>query len=140
MLKGFKEAASEANCVINRVTVVENPWCTIGGIATAVLEADEFIAPINAVPGDVLVLTKPLGTQIACAAFTPNRRQKLENVTNSLELEYLRDQAAESMGRLNRIGAELMHNFGAHACTDVTGFGILGHAKNLAMFQVISNF
>lgn len=121
------------------MTAVENPWCTLGGVATAVLSAGEFIPPIHAVPGDLLVLTKPLGTQIACAAHTPSRREKLANVASLEELDLLREQAAASMGRLNRIGANLMHEFHAHACTDVTGFGILGHARNLAMFQVSKN-
>ena len=44
-------------------------------------------------------------------------------------------KATESMQRLNRVGAELMHKYGAHAATDVTGFGILGHARNLAENQ-----
>lgn len=64
IVQGFSEAAKEADCKINRVTAVENPWCTIGGIATAVLPLDQIVLPLNAQPGDVLILTKPLGTQV----------------------------------------------------------------------------
>lgn len=70
LLKGFSEAAKEAGCLINRVTAVENPWCTLGGIATAVLPDGDFILPLNAVAGDVLVLTKPLGTQVCSVTTT----------------------------------------------------------------------
>lgn len=44
-------------------------------------------------------------------------------------------KAADSMGRLNRNAARLMHRHGAHAATDVTGFGLIGHARNLAANQ-----
>lgn len=52
-----------------------------------------------------------------------------ENVTQS----YMK--AVDSMVRLNLVGAKLMHKYNAHAATDITGFGLLGHALNLAQFQ-----
>lgn len=47
---------------------VVNPWCTIGGVASSICQPNDYIVPDNAVVGDVLVLTKPLGTQVAVNA------------------------------------------------------------------------
>lgn len=139
IIKGFKAAALEAGCKVNQVTVLSNPWCTIGGVATAVCSLKEFITPENAKAGDVLVLTKPLGTQIACSVHhwidVPEKWEKIKNVVTKEDLELAFVQAAKSMGRLNLVAATLMHKYNAHCSTDVTGFGILGHAENLVKFQ-----
>ena len=58
-----------------------NPWCTIGGVATTVCQPNEFIIPDSAVVGDVLVLTKPLGTQVEFLTLSsngPNERNTRE--------------------------------------------------------------
>lgn len=139
IIKGFKAAALEAGCKIDQVTILQNPWCTIGGIATAFCSLNEIILPQNARAGDVLVLTKPLGTQIACSVHhwidIPEKWQKIKNVVTREDLELAFNQAVKSMGRLNRIAATLMHKFNAHCCTDITGFGVFGHAQNLVKFQ-----
>nr|CAD7607689.1 unnamed protein product [Timema genevievae] len=71
-------------------------------------------SPDNAVVGDVLVLTKPLGTQVAVNAH----------------------QWLDQPERWNRIKlVVLMHKYNAHGATDITGFGLLGHAQNLAKHQ-----
>jgi selenide,water dikinase len=139
LMSGFTDLAEEAGtCVTGGQTVV-NPWMTFGGVATSVCSRDEFIMPDGAEVGDVLVLTKPLGTQIAV-----NAHQWLENsemfsrisnvvTVDNVKLAYRR--AMSSMSRLNRTGAVLMKKYGAHGATDVTGFGILGHASNLAEAQ-----
>ena len=143
-----------------------NPWPIIGGIASTVCRDSDFILyfhikfktnlyflrPENAVAGDVLVLTKPLGTQIAVNAHQwlhiPEKWERIKDVITPDEgkfsfcrrfliilAERCYEVAMESMARLNRTGARLMHKHHAHACTDVTGFGILGHARNLAKNQ-----
>ena len=68
MMRGFKDCALEAGCSVTGGQTVMNPWCTIGGVATTVCQPNEFIIPDSAVVGDVLVLTKPLGTQVAVNA------------------------------------------------------------------------
>lgn len=99
----------------------------------------EFISPLAAEPGDLLVLTKPLGTQIICNAFTwlqdIDKKQKILKVVCESDILSAHEDAVKSMSRLNRMGAILMHKYKAHAATDVTGFGILGHANNLAKHQ-----
>lgn len=64
---------------------------------------------------------------------------KISGVTSVAEVKAGYRAATLSMARLNRIGAQLMHKYGATAATDVTGFGILGHATNLAQNQVSSS-
>jgi len=142
LIRGFNDLSKEAgtNCT-GRQTVM-NPWPIVGGVAMSVLPESKFIRPDAAVPGDAIVLTKPLGTQLAVNAHQwkhtkPDRFQKLlesGNVTEA-DVDEAMAVASASMSRLNRNGAKLMHKYDAHAATDVTGFGILGHLKNLASSQ-----
>jgi selenide,water dikinase len=110
-------------------------------VATAVVPKDEFVSSDGAQVGDVLVLKKPLGTQVAVNVHqwqhTNNSRHWLlcqEFVTDE-EAQDMMHAAVCSISRLNRNGARLMINYKAHAATDVTGFGILGHAQNLSENQ-----
>ncbi|XP_078520652.1 selenide, water dikinase 2-like [Lissotriton helveticus] len=139
MVKGFRDAAEEGGTSVTGGQTVYNPWIIIGGVATVVCQPSEFIMPENAVPGDVLVLTKPLGTQVAVNAHqwldNPERWNKIKLVVSEEEVELAYQEAMHSMATLNRTAAGLMHTFNAHAATDITGFGILGHAQNLAKQQ-----
>ncbi|XP_054274520.1 inactive selenide, water dikinase-like protein [Macrosteles quadrilineatus] len=139
MIEGFKDAAAEAGSLVSGGETAINPWVTIGGVATSICPADGFISPENAVEGDVLVLTKPLGTQVAVNvhvwADMPTRWANIEHVVTKEQVKKAYERAMYSMARLNKTAAALMHVHKAHAATDVTGFGILGHAENLAKFQ-----
>lgn len=91
-------------------------------------------------PGDVLVLTKPLGNQLAVNAHqwlisNPTKWETIKDAITEQEVIDAYEYAITSMIRLNRTAARLMKEYGAHAATDVTGFGILGHASNLAKNQ-----
>ena len=139
MIQGFKDCAQEAGTSVNGGQTVFNPWLIIGGVATSVCTTREFISPDNAMVSDVLVLTKPLGTQVAVNANqwldNPERWNKIKLVVTENEVRKAYLRAMSSMSRLNRIAAILMHKYNAHAATDVTGFGLLGHAQNLARYQ-----
>ncbi|NXH63663.1 SPS2 dikinase, partial [Rhabdornis inornatus] len=110
------------------------PWGGVCPILTPALPR-----PDSAVPGDVLVLTKPLGTHMAVSAHQwldiPERWNKIKLVVTREEVELAYQEAVSSMATLNRTAAGLMRAFGAHAATDVTGFGVLGHARALAAQQ-----
>ncbi|MGH0162372.1 UNVERIFIED_CONTAM: hypothetical protein FKN15_071915 [Acipenser sinensis] len=139
IIQGFKDAAEEAGTSVTGGQTVLNPWIVLGGVATTVCQPNEFIMPDNAVPGDVLVLTKPLGTQVAVAVHQwldiPEKWNKIKLVVTQEDVELAYQEAMMNMARLNRTAAGLMHTFNAHAATDITGFGILGHAQNLARQQ-----
>jgi len=140
MMEGFQDTAREAGCLVTGGQTVINPWCTIGGVASTVCSDGDVVMPESARPGDVLVLTKPLGTQVAVNAHqwleVPERWSKIQAVTTAAEVKAGYLSATHSMARLNLTGARLMHKYEANAATDVTGFGILGHADNLAKNQI----
>lgn len=141
MIRGFNDCAAEAGTLITGGQSILNPWPIIGGVANVMCHKDEFIKPNSAKAGDVLVLTKPLGTQPAV-----NLRQKLsaEGGTDFFKGKPITEEeinnayflAMESMGTLNKNCASLMKRFEAKGATDITGFGILGHTQNLAAAQV----
>lgn len=139
IMRGFKDSALEAGTSVTGGQTVVNPWCTIGGVASTVCQPNEYIVPDNAVVGDVLVLTKPLGTQVAVNAHQwldlPERWNRIKLVVSEDDVRKAYQRAMDSMARLNRIAARLMHKYNAHGATDVTGFGLLGHAQNLAKHQ-----
>jgi len=140
MIEGFNDAAKEAGTLVTGGQTVFNPWPIIGGVAMSTCHANQIIRPENAVPGDVLVLTKPLGTQLAVNLHQwflkkDKHWDKVKDLVTEAEVHVAYNAAINQMGRLNRNGALLMQKYGAHACTDVTGFGILGHSQNLASNQ-----
>lgn len=139
MIKGFEDCANEAGTTVNGGQTVMNPWIIIGGVATSVCSVQEYISPDNAMVSDVLVLTKPLGTQVAVNAHqwldNQERWNKIKLVVNEDDVKKAYLRSISSMTRLNKVAAQLMHKYNAHAATDVTGFGLLGHAQNLAKFQ-----
>lgn len=99
----------------------------------------EIIRPVNAQVGDVIILTKALGTQVAVNLWQwrkrPERWQRVADVVTERDAEEAFSMASESMSRLNLNAARLMHKYGAHSATDVTGFGLLAHARNQAKSQ-----
>ena len=139
MIEGFRDCAREAGTMVQGGQTVINPWLIIGGVATSVCASNEFISPDNAMVSDVLVLTKPLGTQVAVNAHQwldlPERWNKIKLVVTEEDVRKAYYRSINSMTRLNKIASQLMHKYNAHAATDVTGFGLLGHAQNLAKHQ-----
>jgi selenide,water dikinase len=139
LIRGFNDLAKEADTNCTGGQTVLNPWPIIGGTAHTVCRDEDIIRPVGAVAGDVLILTKPLGTQVAVNlrqwAASDEGWAKVGDVFPRGRVADVFEAATLSMARLNKTGAELMHTHGAHAATDVTGFGILGHAENLAKSQ-----
>uniref|UniRef100_A0A2K5SAJ7 selenide, water dikinase n=1 Tax=Cebus imitator TaxID=2715852 RepID=A0A2K5SAJ7_CEBIM len=130
-VKGFRDATEEEGTAVAGGQTLLNPWIIIGGVGTVVCQPNEVIMPNRAVTGDVLVLTKPLGAQVAVNAHQWLDNPERWNKDGGLQ----RREAMFSMTTLNRTAAGLMHTFNAHAATDITGFGILGHSQNLAKQQ-----
>ena len=96
--------------------------------------------PNHAQPGDALILTKPLGTRLAINAMQwlkTNKQKRDKILVDSTESELVDAyyRAEQQMGTLSLVGASLIRKYKAGACTDVTGFGILGHANYLAQAQ-----
>ena len=88
---------------------------------TGVIHPDKVLTKAAAKAGDVLYLTKPLGTGVITTAHK-------RDVVDKADL----DAACTSMLKLNRRAAQLAQQVGVHACTDITGFGIVGHTREVA--------
>ncbi|GLV39289.1 Selenophosphate synthetase 1 [Carabus blaptoides fortunei] len=139
-VRGFREKAMEAGVEPSCQSVNENPWLLMGGVATTICNDKEYLTPLRATNGDVLILTKPLGAEVMRRAYQNICQDDVikDEILKVTSLECVKDgftHAMMSMERLNKTAALLMYKYDAHAATDVTGFGLLGHAENLAKEQ-----
>ncbi len=121
IFRGGAAKLKEAGCALLGGHTVRDPEIKFGYAITGLVEEDALLTNAGARPGDLLVLTKPLGTGVIATA-QKNGRAREESVRAS----------GVSMARLNRIPAELARRYNASAATDITGFGLVGHALGLA--------
>ncbi len=133
MIRGFNDCATEANTMITGGQSIMNPWPIIGGVANVMCDEREYTRPNKGVDGDVLVLTKPLGTQVAVNLYEwyIGKEEKMEKVGHLVKSEEILNSyylAMESMAHLNKNTATLMKKYKCHGATDITGFGLIGHA------------
>lgn len=122
ILAGAHDTAKEAGVLIVGGHSVEDSQLKFGMAVTGVVDRDKIWRNHGARVGDRLILTKPLGTGVLATAL---KRDQLDGAgQRALE---------DSMRRLNRRAAEVLRNFPAavHACTDVTGFGLVGHLAEM---------
>ncbi|MCL2033736.1 MAG: selenide, water dikinase SelD [Oscillospiraceae bacterium] len=121
ILKGGLNKASEAGAVIAGGHTIDDNEPKYGLCVTGIAKPHEIWTNKSAVPGDVLILTKPLGTGISITA------RKLDKLSDDELLP-----AIESMKTLNKYARDEAVAVGVNACTDVTGFSLLGHAHEMA--------
>jgi selenide,water dikinase len=121
VLRGGLEIVEKAGALLVGGHSVEDPEFKYGLSVTGVVHPDKVVTNAGARPGDRLILTKPLGTGILATAIKGN------TITREVE-----EEAVSWMTTLNSDAAEAMQEVGASACTDVTGFGLLGHALEMA--------
>ncbi|BFF97954.1 inactive selenide water dikinase-like protein [Drosophila madeirensis] len=139
-MRGYKRCAAEAGARITGIQSIVNPWCILGGVATSVCQKDGFIEQGNAIAGDVLLLTKPLGTQLALDAYqsicdAESRSKRIKLTITEEQVKQAHRQAINSMCRLNRVAARLMFKHNAHGTTQIGELGLVGHAQHLANMQ-----
>jgi selenide,water dikinase len=121
ILRGGVDKIHEAGAVVIGGHSVSDPEMKFGYSITGVVHPDRVLANSGALPGDVLVFTKAIGTGVIATALK-------RGIADPGHVE----ASIQSMLTLNRRAAEAMALFGAHACTDVTGFGLIGHAREMA--------
>jgi len=121
LLRGGMDKLAEADVTIVGGHSINDEEVKFGFAVTGVVDPEHMVTNAGAQPGDWLVLTKPLGTGIVALASQIGRASPPAV-----------DAAHRSMAALNRAAAELMVELSAHACTDVTGFGLVGHLYQLA--------
>ena len=120
ILKGGHAKAQEAGCLIIGGHTVDDEEPKYGLAAVGLVEPGKQITNASARPGDRLVLTKPLGTGIITTAGK-------QGVANPEVL----NRAISIMSTLNRAASQAMVAVGVNACTDITGFGLLGHLSSM---------
>ena len=120
IFQGGRDKAAEAGCAIVGGHTVLDPELKYGLCVVGSVDAEPAFSQTGARPGDVLVLSKPIGSGIAAQAIKGER----------LTSEELASVIA-AMSRLNRDACEAGRAAGVRAATDVTGFGLLGHLQHL---------
>jgi selenide,water dikinase len=120
ILSGASAIAEEAGIAIAGGHTIKSEEPIFGLAVTGTVHPKKAIANSGAKPGDVLILTKPLGLGIITTA-AKNDKDELNAIGEAIRV----------MTTLNRAAAEVLANFEVHALTDVTGFGLLGHLRNM---------
>lgn len=137
LLKGFHDFSNKLNAPIIGGHTIINPWPLLGGCATGISHPDRIIYSSGAQPGDILILTKALGTQPAMAVYRLLRdsiispKEIFPDIAPK-DLELLPELAIKTMTTSEKPVAEIIHENPVHAATDVTGFGLVGHAQEIA--------
>ena len=121
ILKGGLDKMREARVTLVGGHSVDDKELKYGLAVTGIVHPGRLVTNAGAKAGDKLILTKPLGTGIIGTALKAGLADK-ETV----------EKFTKCMTTLNDRASELMQEFGVHACTDITGFGLLGHACQMA--------
>ena len=120
VLQGGYAKAAEADCLIVGGHTVDDPEPKYGLSVVGVVHPGQEVTNAAARPGDKLVLTKPIGTGIIT---TGQKQQKVD--------PGVLKGAVDTMATLNRDASEAMMAVGVNACTDITGFGLMGHLRSM---------
>lgn len=121
ILRGGAEKVAEAGGALAGGHTVDDREPKYGLSVMGLVHPDHVLTKANAQVGDVLVLTKALGAGIITTALKGEAADPMHVA-----------RAVESMKRLNRQAAQFLQQVGTHACTDITGFALLGHAHEMA--------
>ncbi len=120
ILSGGQQKIAEAGAVMVGGHTIDDDEPKYGLSVTGIVHPSKILANAGAQPGDALILTKAIGTGVL---YTAMRADLFPAGVAA---------AAQSMAQLNRYSAEIMAHYPVHACTDITGFGLLGHAYEMA--------
>lgn len=126
ILHGGIDKMAEAGVPVIGGHSVKNDEIKAGFAVTGLIDPNDIITNAGVEPGDVLVLTKPIGMGIVGSAARTDRASA-EAVAATVD----------AMTTLNRTASELMREFDAHACTDITGFGLIGHLSSMVSASAV---
>ena len=121
VIRGGVDKASEAGVIIAGGHTTDDAEPKYGLAVTGIVDPDKMWTNHGAQPGDALVLTKPLGSGVITTALRSGRID-VQKAQPMIDI----------MLELNRKAAEILSKFDVHACTDITGNGLLGHAAEIA--------
>lgn len=121
ILQGSAMKFQEAGCVVVGGHSIQDAELKYGAAVTGVVHPEQMVTNAGARPGDRLILTKRLGTGIVTTGI------KRGMCSSALE-----EEVSRAMAELNRAASQVMLRHRVHACTDITGFGLVGHAYEMA--------
>jgi len=127
ILRGGLAKAAEVGCALVGGHSIRNPEPIYGLAVTGIVDVRHVTTNANARPGDLLVLTKPLGTGIATTA-----------IKRGLASRALEKRVIALMSKINTVGAELAERDLVRAATDITGYGLIGHLVSLCRASDVS--
>jgi selenide, water dikinase len=127
ILRGGLAKATEVGCAIIGGHSIRNPEPIYGLAVTGIVDVRRVTTNANACPGDLLVLTKPLGTGIATTA-----------IKRGIASRALRKKVTAIMSKINTIGAEVAELRLVRATTDITGYGLIGHLISMCRASRVS--
>lgn len=120
VIRGGMDVMADAGCTVVGGHSIDSPEPTYGFAVTGVADSNTLVSNSGGQADDVLILTKPLGMGVITTAI---KREKCPSD--------LADEAIESMATLNAVAGAALHGHHANAATDVTGFGLLGHLREV---------
>ncbi len=123
ILRGGYDKAAEAGVIITGGHTINGAEPIYGLAVTGFVHPDRILSNSAARPGDALILTKRLGTGVLTTA---------RKADESLVSDRVMDRVYRQMATLNKYAAEVMNKYHVSSCTDITGFGLMGHAYEMA--------
>lgn len=121
ILRGGYDATYEAGAIITGGHTIKGAEPIYGLAVSGFVHPDQLLTNSNAKPGDVLILTKPLGVGILTTAAKADMAD-----------QSIMDKIYTQMAALNKNARDIMVKYPVHSCTDVTGFGLIGHSYEMA--------
>ena len=126
ILKGAQDKATEAGISILGGHTIDDPEPKYGMVVSGLVHPDKILSNSRAKVGDAIILTKPIGLGIIATAL---KRGLVDKKTEEFVIK--------TMSELNKYAADIIQNFDINACTDVTGFGLLGHLSEISLASKI---
>jgi selenide,water dikinase len=126
ILKGAQDKATEAGISIIGGHTIDDPEPKYGMVVSGIAHPNNILSNADAKEGDAIIITKPIGLGIIATAL---KRGLVDEKTEKL--------AIKTMSELNKYAAEIIEKYNVNACTDVTGFGLLGHLSEISLASKI---
>ena len=127
IMEGGLDVANKVEIPILGGHTIKDSVPKYGLVVTGKVEKNNLTLNSTAKAGDILILTKPLGLGIISTAIKKGKAPS-----------FIIDEAVNTMTHLNKGAAEAMNAIGVHACTDITGYGLLGHLLEMCMASKVS--
>lgn len=135
ILRGGLATMEEANCSVVGGHSIADEEIKFGYAVTGLIHPDKIWKNVGARPGDLLVLTKALGSGVISTALKRDKAQESWVIAATQTMASLNSSAADVLRQLDGVGEGVSP---VHAATDVTGFGLIGHAKEMASGSGVS--